>query len=180
MANLWLKANVYLICAVVLWLAALSPIGKLGKGVALSLSMWNSVLLIKASDKLIYQQAIAIAKKAMRDELTQTELALATHQEESELQQLYRLHDGTYPTEVAEDLRKSLEALVQDNRADPTYKLTTSHELKTLYLAIKSLLQSGKSETFVIEEVLHKKGRAFNEGKAQLQEIMQIGLEQEW
>ena len=90
------------------------------------------------------------------------------------------MRDGTYPAEVVEDLRKSLEVLLQQTSADSTSELPTSQELKSLYLAVKSLLESGKSETFVVEQVLQQKGRNFDEGKVQLQRLLQLGLEQEW
>ena len=170
----------YLCCAICLWLAALSPIGKLGKGIALSLSMCHAVSLVKSSRELIHQEAVALAQQAMQDELTQTELALATHQQETELEHLYGVNDGTYPAEVVEDLRKSLETLVQEVQPNSTSELPASEQVKSLYLAIKSLLEAGKSETFVIEQVLHKKGRSFDEGKAQLQQLLHLGIEQEW
>lgn len=176
----WTKTNIYLACAVCLWLAALSPIGKLGKGVSLTLAMCHAVSLVRSSQQLIHQEAVALAKQAMQDELTQTELALETHQQESELEHLYGVNDGTYPAEVVEDLRKSLETLLQEQNSGSTSGLPTSQELKSLYLAVKTLLESGKSESFVIEEILHQKGRNFNNGKAQLQQLLQLGIEQEW
>lgn len=176
----WLKTNIYLTCAICLWLAALSPIGKLGKGITLTLSMCHAVSLVKNSRELIHREAVALAQQAMHDELTQTEMALATHQQETELEHLYGVNDGTYPAEVVEDLRKSLETLVQEVQPNSTSGLPTSEHTKSLYLAVKSLLEAGKSETFVIESVLHKKGRSFDEGKAQLQQLLQLGLEQEW
>ena len=77
-------------------------------------------------------------------------------------------------------MRKSLETLLQAQSTDSTSGLPPSHELKSRYLAVKSLLESGKSESFVIQEILHQKGRNFNNGKAQLQQLLQLGLEQEW
>lgn len=180
MGNRWLKSNIYLFCAVALWLAALSPIGKLGKGVALTLSLSNVVLLNIVSKELIAQETRALATKAMRDELSQTELALATHQEERELERIYGINDGTYPPEVAEELRKSLEALVQQEVTDSTSIFPTSDELKSLYLAVVNLLEAGKSETYVIEKILCKGGRKFDKGKSQLQQLLQLGKENEW
>ena len=142
--------------------------------------MCHAVSLVRSSQRLIYQEAVAMAQQAMRDELSQTEMALATHQQETELEHLYSVSAGTYTAEVVEDLRKSLEVLLQQTSADSTSELPTSQELKSLYLAVKSLLESGKSETFVVEQVLQQKGRNFDEGKVQLQRLLQLGLEQEW
>ncbi|MEM9922525.1 MAG: hypothetical protein AAF915_02005 [Cyanobacteria bacterium P01_D01_bin.50] len=177
----WLKVNVYLACVISLWLAALSPIGKLGKGIALTFSLCSAIKLIKASEMMIYIESMAIAQKAMRDELSQVELALRTHQEENELERLYNSTEtATYPAEVAEDLREALEVLINQEPKDLTSELRTLEGEKRLYLAVKSLKEAGKSDTFVIENVLRCGGEKWNEGKQYLQHLLKLGKHHEW
>lgn len=182
--NNWHKAYIAGICAVGMWLAATAPIGKVGKGIFLSISLMHSIALVRMSKVLIPEEAAAIAKSVMNRELQNTELVLQTNQLETELQRLYLpdgTSDGTYPPEVITELRESLEALWQTVAPESTsdYPASTS-DLKALYLAIVSLLQSGKSETFVIEEVLGCRGRKYQEGKEILQRILQEGEANEW
>ena len=87
--NSWTRANIFLGCAVALWRGALAPGGKLGKGTALTLALCSTIQLIRESKELILTEAVAIANAAMQKELTQTEIALRTHQTEQELQHLY-------------------------------------------------------------------------------------------
>ena len=176
--NSWTRANIFLGCAVSLWLVALAPVGKLGKGTALTLTLCSTIQLIRESKELILTEAVAIANAAMQKELTQTEIALRTHQTEQELQHLYSANPA-YPPEVVDELRDSLEALVTADAAEQDTETSTS-ENKELYLAVKALLDSGKSETFVVEEVLKMGGRNWEEGKKLLQSILDLGQKENW
>lgn len=79
----------------------------------------------------------------------------------------------------------SAESAVEVRQAEPEQSIpataTTSREAdKALYLAVKGLLEAGKSQTWIIEEVLKLKGRKFSEGKERLQALLALGEQQRW
>lgn len=174
--NPWVRCYVLAACCVSMWLAAIAPSGKLWKGVSLILGLTCSVQLIRESKELIFSEAMALAREAMQQELDKTSLALETYQQEQELQQMY-LGDTSEP-EVKEELIRALDALVQEPAAP--HPAETSASEKSLYLAVKALLTAGKSETFIIEEVLKLRGRRWDEGKQRLEDLLQQGIENEW
>lgn len=182
--NPWTKCQIFLGCAVVFWLISLAPIGKLGKGVFLTLGLCSAVQLTRNSKPLILREAIATASAVMQKELNQTELALQTAQAEEELQRLYT-DTPTYPPEVTEELVKSLEHLYTEDAAPREEKLSTSEgadltEMRSLYLAVQALFAAGKSETFVIEDVLRMGGKRWAEGKEMLRSLMELGEAEGW
>ncbi|MCM0594563.1 MAG: hypothetical protein KA716_32015 [Gloeotrichia echinulata DEX184] len=194
----WTKGQIFLGCAVAFWLIALAPVGKLGKGVFLSLGLCSAVQLVRTSKPLILQEAmatpaagIANAEAVMQKEITKTELALRTAQAEEELQRLYT-NEPTYPVEVVEELREALEHLYTEDAAPRDEKLSTSEsadltEMRwlrppqaSLYLAVQALFTVGKSETFIIEEVLKMGGKRWAEGKEMLRSLLELGEAEGW
>jgi len=175
----WTRSQIFLGCAIGFWLIALAPVGKLGKGVFLSLGLCSAIQLVRTSKPLILQEAIANAEAVMQKEITKTELALRTAQAEEELQRLYT-NEPTYPVEVVEELREALEHLYTEDAAPRNEKLSTNvsadlTEMRwlrppqaSLYLAVQALFTVGKSETFIIEEVLKMGGKRWAEGKEML------------
>ncbi|MBW4667207.1 MAG: hypothetical protein KME60_07130 [Cyanomargarita calcarea GSE-NOS-MK-12-04C] len=176
----WHKAYIAGGCAVSMWLASQAPIGKVGKGVFLSLSLLHSVALVRIAKPLIFEEASAIARLMMDKEVKNTELLLQTKQLESEMEQVYATSDVTSDTEVINELKDSLEALWDAVATNPTSDLQASTNRKSLYLAAVSLLKNGKSETFLIEEVFGCSGRNFQNGKKLLQELLHEGEENKW
>ncbi|MEH2374032.1 hypothetical protein [Nostoc sp.] len=174
MADRWLKTNCLLASATAFWLAALSPVPAIAKGISYSLALVASVQLVGESRRLIVQDARRAALVAMNQELEQTEVALHTQQQEQALYEIYGAAP-TYPPEVREELTTSLEHLYKEPSADRTGEASTStNENKAFYLAIKSLLEV-KGETYVIEQVLKMGGRRWEEGKQRLQQILDEG-----
>lgn len=178
----WHKAYIACGCALSMWLASQAPVGRVGKGVFLSLSLLHSVALVRIAKPLITEEAYTIAKSVMNKEISNTELVLQTKQLESEMQNLYATEptNDTSNPEVINELRQSLESLWDVVATDLTSDLPTSTNQKSMYLAVVNLLESGKPETFVIEEVLGYRGRNFKKGKELLQELLQEGKENEW
>lgn len=177
MADRWLKNNCLLASAAALWLTALSPIPKIGQGISFSLALVASVQLVTESRRLMIQDARRAALAVMNRELEQVEIALHTQQQE---QALYEVYSPTYPPEVEQELKNSLEHLYQEPSADHPGELQTStSERKAFYLAVKSLLEV-KGETYVIENVLRLGGGQWNKGKQLLQQILDEGLRNEW
>ncbi|MBH8553327.1 hypothetical protein I8751_13270 [Nostocaceae cyanobacterium CENA357] len=179
MADRWLKTNCLLASAAAFWLVALSPVPKVAKSIGYGLALVASVQLVQESRRLMIQDARRAALRAMEQELEHVEIALHTQQQEQELYELYGAAP-TYPPEVEQELKTSLEHLYKEPSADHAGVLPTStSDNKAFYLAVKSLLEV-KGETYVIEEVLKLGGRRWDEGKLRLQQILQHGRQSEW
>ncbi|MBD2609524.1 hypothetical protein H6G81_34810 [Scytonema hofmannii FACHB-248] len=178
MASRWLKTNCLLASAIAFWLAALSPLPKIGKGISYSLAIVAVVQLVQESRRLMISDARRGALQAMNQELEQVEIALHTQQQEQALYEIYGA--PTYTPEVKDELTKSLEHLYTEGSAEQTTSTSTSTSQKMVYLAVKALLESGCNETYIIEKVLKKGGRNWEEGHRMLQELLQLGKQNEW
>ena len=179
MVNRWLRANCLLASATAFWLAALSPLPQIGKGISYSLALVASVQLVGESRRLIAQDARRAALSAMNLELEQVEIGLHTQQQEQALYEIYGAAP-TYPKEVKKELTTSLEHLYKEPSAVRTEETSTStsHD-KTFYLAIKSLL-SVKGKTYVIEQILKMGGRRWDDAERLLQQILDEGEINGW
>jgi hypothetical protein len=116
---------------------------------------------------------------AMERELETVDLSLQAYAQEQALREIHGV-SPTYSPEVREELEKSLEFLYNQRSNVATSDTSASTSRKNLYLAVVSLLEAGKSETFIVEEVLGYKGRRFKEGQKVLQDLLQEGRENEW
>jgi ferredoxin-NADP reductase len=163
----------------VAWLVALSPAGKFGKGIAPIIAIATSVESVRYSRQLVIQESRRGAMTAMNQELETVDLALQAYSQEQALREMYGLQP-TYSPEVREELEKSLEHLYNEQSAVKTVDTTTSTSRKNLYIAVVSLLEVGKSDSYIVEEVLQFKGRRFKEGQKALQDLLQEGREHEW
>lgn len=179
MVNRWVKTNCLLASAVAFWLAALSPLPKIGKGISYAFAIVAVVQLIQESRRLMIQDARRGALSAMNQKLEQVEIALHTQQQEQALYEIYGA-TATYGTEVKTELTKSLEHLYAEESAEHKTETSTYTDQKILYLAVKALLETGCNETYIIEKVLKKGGRNWDEGCKMLQELLQLGRENEW
>jgi hypothetical protein len=181
--NNWHKSYIYAGCALTMWLASHAPVGKVGKGVFISLSLLHSVALVRIAKPLIEEEAKTIAQNAMKKELRNTELVLQEKQEEDELAKLYApspsSSDGSNP-EIINELRESLEALWLTVAEESKEEISSSEDRKNLYRAVVNLLEAGRTETFVIKEVLGFQGRNYQTGKGILEGLLKEGAENEW
>ncbi|MGF1934524.1 MAG: hypothetical protein RM347_008990 [Nostoc sp. ChiQUE02] len=179
MADRWLKTNCLLASAAAFWLAALSPLPQIGKGISYSLALVASVQLVQESRRLIAQDARRAALTVMNQELEQVEIGLHTQQQEQALYEMYGAAP-TYPPEVKEELTTSLEHLYREPSADRSGETSAStSDNKAFYLAVIGLLEV-KGETYVIEQILKMGGRRWEEGKRRLQQILDEGQQNEW
>ncbi|MHC5614086.1 MAG: hypothetical protein ACYTXA_24605 [Nostoc sp.] len=179
MADRWLKANCLLASATAFWLAALSPLPQIGRGISYSLALVASVQLVGESRRLIAQDARRAALTAMNQELEQVEIGLHTQQQEQALYEIYGAAP-TYPPEVKQELTTSLEHLYKEPSADRADELQTStSEKKALYLAVKSLIEV-KGKTYVLEKVLCLSGGQWERGEQVLQQILEEGERNGW
>lgn len=179
MADRWLKTNCLLASATAFWLAALSPLPQIGRGISYSLALVASVQLVGESRRLIAQDARRAALTAMNQELEQLEIGLHTQQQEQALYEIYG--DAlTYPPEVKQELTTSLEHLYKEPSADRSTETSAStSDDKAFYLAVMGLLEV-KGETYVIEQILKMGGRRWEEGKRRLQQILDEGENNGW
>ncbi|MHC5914878.1 MAG: hypothetical protein ACYTXE_28680 [Nostoc sp.] len=179
MANRWLKSNCLLASTVAFWLAALSPLPQIGKGISYSLALVASVQLVNESRQLIAQDARRAALFAMNQELEQVEIGLHTQQQEEALYEIYGAAP-TYPPEVDRELKTSLEHLYKEPSADRADELQTStSEKKALYLAVKSLIEV-KGKTYVLEKVLCLSGGQWDKGEQVLKQLLEEGQRNGW
>ena len=179
MASRWLRTNCLAASTVAFWLAGLSPIPPIGKGISYSLALVAGVQLVQESQRLMVDDARRLALLAMNQELEDVEIALHTTQQEQALYEVYG-SNPTYPQEVVEELQKALEHLYGETSAEHPIELTTStSQKKALYLALKSLLEV-TNETHIIENVLRLGGRQWKEGKQYLQQLLEEGEANGW
>jgi hypothetical protein len=179
MASRWLKANSLLASATAFWLAALSPVPPIAKGISYSLALVASVQLVQESKRLMIQSARRTVLSVMNQELEDIEIALHTQQQEEALHEIYGT-SPTYPPEVKEELTQSLEHLYKEPSADRATELQTStSEKKALYLAVKSLIEV-KGKTYVLEKVLCLSGGQWEKGEQVLQQILEEGQRNGW
>lgn len=175
----WVRANSLLGSTCVLWLIAIAPVGNIGKGIAHILALSCSIETVCYSRKLMLQQAQRGAMEAMERELEAVDLSLQAYAQEQALREIHGV-SSTYSPEVREELEKSLEHLYNERSVVDTSPTSASTSQKTLYIAVVSLLEVGKSDTYIVEEVLGYKGRRFKEGQKVLQDLLQQGRENEW
>lgn len=173
MVNRWLKTNSLIAATVSFWLAALSPVPPIAKGLSYSLALIAGVQLIQESERLMKQSARTIALDAMNQELEQLEIALHTQLQEDSLTE-------AYAPEVKQELQTALEHLYQEESAVLTSETSTStSDGRALYLAVKFLLES-RGETFILEKILKLSGGQWDKGKQRLQQILDEGKANGW
>lgn len=179
MASRWVKTNCLLASAIAFWLAALSPLPKIGKGISYSFAITAVIQLVGESRRLMIAEARRGALSAMNQELEQTEIALHTQQQEQALHEVYGAAP-TYSPEVKTELAVALEHLYREDSAERTMAASLSTSQKNLYLAIEALMETGCNKTFIIEKILRKGGRNWEEGEKMLQDLFRLARENEW
>ncbi|AUB36624.1 hypothetical protein COO91_02545 [Nostoc flagelliforme CCNUN1] len=179
MADRWLKTNCLAASAAAFWLAALSPVPPIAKGISYSLALVASVQIVQESKRLMIQSARRTVLSVMNQELEDIEIALHTQQQEEALHEIYGT-SPTYSPEVDQELKTSLEHLYKEPSADRADELQTStSERKALYLAVKSLIEV-KGKTYVLEKVLQLGGGQWEKGEQVLQQILEEGQRNGW
>jgi len=172
--NDWLKLEALAALTFVLWLPpAIARMPKLVQGLFLFGSLPFAIATIPISKRLILAQSVLNAEEAMDKRLIQKELSLSTAQQERNLEAQYGFAQNLHP-EVIEEKRKSLEALIDEESEPEASELPTSRELA---LAVRKLIQSGVSKTYIVEEVLGMRGRNFNDGMKLLDQMLQTAEE---
>ncbi|BAY10287.1 hypothetical protein [Calothrix sp. NIES-2098] len=180
MASRWLRTNCLASATAAFWLAALSPVPPIAKGISYSLALVAGIQLVQESERVMIADARRKAIAAMNEELEDVEMALHTQSQERALHEVYGEASATYPPEVTEELQKALEHLYREPSANRTGETSTStSHRKALYLAVKSLLEV-KGKTFVLQEVLRLRGGQWDKGEQFLQQLFDEGERNGW
>ena len=167
--------------ALILWLAPLTGLDRrigwhkliqglsLGSAVACAVSAGNLAKKL-AEDAEIEEWKTRAIKADVADEIAVSSY-VSQQSRQQEAEQIL-----ASPTNDVEEVREALEALYSaDSSSVEVTTITTTEpsELdKSLYAEVCKSREAGKSQTWIIENILKYKGRKFAEGKAKLQELL--------
>jgi hypothetical protein len=177
-----LKMFVLSCAAVALWLAPLTALDKrigwhksiqglsLGAAVACAVSAGNIARKLAEETEIEELKARAI-KADVVDEIS-TSIYVSQTQRQQEAEAIL-----ASPGVDVESAREALEVLYKkdfEEEAEVTTPTTTEpSELdKSLYAEVCKSREGGKTNTWIIENILKMKGRKFGEGKVKLQELL--------
>ena len=164
--------------AVILWLAPLVALDKrigwhksiqgLSLGAAVTCAITAGSIARKLAEEAEIENLKARAIKAdVVDEIsTSTYISQQQRQQEAEL-------ILTSPSADVEESRKALEAIYSNDLQDSASASTSEADASDLALwwKVSAAEVTGKSPTWIIENVLNMKGRKFAEGKVRLAEL---------
>lgn len=169
--------------AIALWLAPLVALDKrIGwhksmQGVALcgavACAVGGGNIARKLADEAEIEALKLRAVKADVEDEIATEVYVSRTQRQQEAEAIL-----TAPATDVEEARKTLEALYSsDSEEEAEVAITTTTDNSSelagkLYAEIKKAKEVGKTNTWIIENVLKMKGRKFAEGKVRLQELL--------
>lgn len=167
----WVKVNNLMGIALCAWLLTLAPTGKLAKILGHIFAIASCIQAIKESEQLIRQETQGRITKTMQECLQDEVASLEYESQLVALRESYGHLQPVYSPEVMEDLIESLEANYSSSVGEDSHELTTS-TYSQLKLAVRELIESGKSETWIVENVLKMGGRKFKQGKELLQGLL--------
>jgi hypothetical protein len=168
--------------AVALWLVPLTALDKrigwhksiqglsLGAAIACAVSAGNIARKLAEEAEIEELKARAI-KADVVDEIS-TSVYVSQAQRQQEVEAIL-----ASPVVDVEESRKALEAIYSkepdEAEAEAEMAVTSESTLdKSLYAEICKSREAGKTNTWIIENILKMKGRKFTEGKAKLQELL--------
>lgn len=160
----WLKMGTYGAVTVAAWAVSLIPtVAPVVQGLFASSALVSASILVadtRRADRLLTWGEI---HKRVDQATAENEIAYAAAALDQHLQGLYfglqNAQDPTYTPEVTEADRKSLETALAADSAAATSGLTTYDP--GLITACKELFKSGKSKTWITENILGLRGREF-------------------
>jgi len=169
--------------AIALWLTPMVALDKkvtwhkaiqglsLGGAVACAIGAGNIARRLAEENEIEAMKARAI-KEDTEDEIA-TEVYVSQKQRQQEAEAIL----GSGGATNTEEARKQLEAMYKadDEEVEVALATTTDTSLelaKALYGEVKEAMESGKSSTWIIENILKMKGRKFAEGKLNLQNLL--------
>ncbi|MEG4988945.1 hypothetical protein QUB08_24775 [Microcoleus sp. BR0-C5] len=177
-----LKLFVLSASSVVLWLVPLAALDKklnshkavqgvsLCAAIACAVSAGNIARQL-ADEGEVEELKLRAIKADVEDEIS-TSVYVSQQQRQQEAEQIL-----ASPGEDVEEARKALEAIYSKESEEPevTTRITTSEPNpldKGLYAEICKSREAGKTNTWIIENILKMKGRKFAEGKVRLQALL--------
>lgn len=170
-----LKMFVLSASSVVLWLTPLTvldkklDIHKALQGVSLCAAIACAVSAGNIARELSEQGEIeAIKERAITADVID-EISTATYVSQQQRQQEAELILASNDSDL-EASRKALQAIYDSNLPDSTSP--SEHPDYPVYLEVRKSMESGKSTTWIVENILKMGGRKFSEGKLKLQDIL--------
>jgi hypothetical protein len=166
--------------AVALWLVPLTALDKrIGwhksiQGLSLSAAIACAISAGNIGRKLAEEEEIeAIKTRAITADVVD-EIAVSAYVSQTQRQQEAEAILAS-PTDDVESAREVLEAMYSADlpKSEVTSQTTKSLD-KSLYEEICKSLKAGKSQTWIIENVLNMKGRKFAQGKAKFQSLLSL------
>jgi hypothetical protein len=168
--------------ALILWLTPLTVLDKrigwhksvqalsLGAGIACAMSAGNIARKLVEENEIEELKSRAIKADVVDEISTSVYISQAQRQQEAEAVL-------ASPLSNVEEARQALEAIYSAESNEPEVALTTptaspSELDKLLYAEICKSREAGKTNTWIIENILKMKGRKFTEGKAKLQSLL--------
>lgn len=177
-----LKVTVLTVSGVALWLAPpflLSrkiPLHNLVTGTALIAGFACSLEARKLALRVAEQEEFEALKKAAINADVVDEIATSAYVSEQQRRQEANaiLASGTAEVEAK---RKELEAMYSNDLHDSAS--TSEHPDYPIYLEVREAMENGKSQTWIVENILKMGGRKYAEGKAKLESILKQFEEEE-
>ncbi len=167
--------------ALILWLAPLTVLDKrigwhksvqglsLGAGIACAVSAGNIARKLAEENEIEELKTRAIKADVVDEISTSVYISQAQRQQEAEAVLASPMSD-------VEEARQALEAIYSGESDEPEVtSLATAEPTpldKSLYAEICKSREAGKTNTWIIENILKMKGRKFTEGKTKLQSLL--------
>ena len=163
--------------AIALWLAPLTALDKkvtwhkaiqglsLSGAVACAIGAGNIARRLAEENEIETIKTRAITADVIDEISTSAYVSQQQRQQEAEL--ILKA-----PGVDVEEARQALEVLYSaDLQEAPSQKVELSESDKSLYLEVQKAKGEGKSQTWIVENVLKMGGRKFSEGKVKLQQL---------
>jgi hypothetical protein len=167
--------------ALILWLTPLTVLDKrigwhksvqglsLGAGIACAVSAGNIARKLAEENEIEELKTKAIKADVVDEISTSVYISQAQRQQEAEA-------ILASPASDVEEARQALEAIYSAESDEPEVtSLATAEPTsldKSLYAEICKSREAGKTNTWIIENILKMKGRKFTEGKTKLQSLL--------
>jgi hypothetical protein len=170
-----LKATVLTVSGIALWLAPpflltrKVPLHNLVTGVALVSGFACCLEARKLALKVAEEEEFEAMKKAAVNADLVDEIGTSMYVSEQQRRKEAELILTSADTEL-EAKRKELEAMYSNDLQD--FASASEHPDYPIYLEVREAMETGKSVTWIVENILKMGGRKFSDGKAKLESIL--------
>lgn len=170
-----LKATILTVSGLALWIAPpflLSrkiPLHNLTTGTALIAGFACCLEARKLALKVAEEEEFEALKKAAINADMVDEVSTSVYVSEQQRRQEAKKVLASTDPEV-EAKRKELEAMYSNDLQDSAS--TSEHPDYPIYLEVREAMEAGKSQTWIVENILKMGGRKFADGKVKLQQLL--------